>query len=163
MGVESEADLDFILPNRRNFDSSQLFTEQDLFKGPPAPTPAPTPPPGFFEAEEATAFGTGVLPKTATGANTGSGFVDMAGTGSWFEWSGADLVLEEGGLCTINVRYTLGGSKHDRDCQVTLNGLDVGILVFAGTGGWDNWEYSSLTANCLEGPNTLRITAVGTD
>ena len=161
MGVESEADLDFILPNRHNFDSSRLFTEQDLFNGPPAPTPAPTPPPGFFEAEEATSFSTGVVPVSATGANTGSGFVDMAGTGSWFEWSDTDLILEEGGLCTIDVRYTLGGSKHDRDCQVSLNGLDAGVLVFADTGGWDNWEYASLTANCLEGPNTLRITAVG--
>ena len=161
MGVESEADLDFVLPNRQNFDASTFFTKQDLFEGPPAPTPPPTTLPGFFEAEDATSFGSGTQAKPYSGANTGTGIVDMGGTGSWFEFSGNDLILEKGGACTIDVRYTLGGTNVDRDCEVTLNGDVVGTLDFPDTGGWDNWQHEVLTATCLEGPNTLRITAVG--
>lgn len=71
----------------------------------------PTPPPiaGRYEAEDSQQMGSATIKLNEDGyfrGNSGDGWVDMGGEGSYIEWSGVDGGI--GGSCAVEFRYALG-------------------------------------------------------
>jgi glucose/arabinose dehydrogenase len=107
------------------------------------------------EAEGAT-ISRGVVASDHTGFS-GTGFVNGDNVaGSYVEWS---VNTASAGTATIAIRYA-NGTTTDRPADVAVNGTVVSAArAFNGTGSWDTWATSTLTAPVNAGANTIRITA----
>lgn len=113
----------------------------------PEPSKSPTATPtltngAYYEVEDATDVMEVTIKTNAAGYfndNTGWGYGDMGGQGSWFEWN---AIRSQGGACSFDFRYTLGGDveKAPRSCTLSINGVNAGTLNFPWTGGWSNWD-----------------------
>ncbi len=90
----------------------------------------------------------------------GTGFVNMAITGSSIEWTNIDG--GNGGARTIKIRYALG-STTNRTASLSINGAEQPI-EFAPTGAWNNWKIIEIQTNLLAGlNNTIKIQTTGQD
>lgn len=177
LGVTSEADLDFILPNRGKFPA--MFSGSDLFTdvsnptnppNPPGPTPTnpppspstPSPTPSsttsslsHYEAEDQTLSG-GTKAGSSNEGFTGTGYADMGGSGSSIEFP--NVAGGSGGACQLMLRYAQGGSSI-RPCSVTVNGVLVGEASFSQTASWTDWQTEVIETTCAPGTNVIRVTA----
>ncbi len=130
----------------------------------PTPTPVPTPTPSPSPAPTATTIqaetgtlGGGTWIMTNHLGFTGTGFVDFADN---VANSFVEFAINKTGMRTVIFRYA-NGSVADRSCNVTLNGVVVGMLTFPPTGSWDTWKTTSLSVNfgAAAGNKALRVTA----
>ncbi len=86
---------------------------------------------------------------------TGSGFVDMGGSGTWFQNT---IVAASAGNYTLSFRYA-NASSSSRPCTILVNGVSKGTISFASTGSWDRWGTASITVSLIAGNNTIRVKA----
>ena len=90
---------------------------------------------------------------------TGTGYFDMAGTGSWVEYT----FTAQGGAYNLAIRYA-NGSTGNRACNVivtTSNGSASTPNNFVPTGSWTTWLESPMTVTLTPGSNTIRIQVTG--
>ncbi|MCT9930261.1 PQQ-dependent sugar dehydrogenase [Planotetraspora sp. A-T 1434] len=112
-----------------------------------------------YEAENAT------ISQGAVATNhlnySGTGFVDGTNiAGSYLEWS---FDAPAAGTATLVLRYA-NGTTTTRTSDVSVNGAVVSAgRAFPGTGNWDTWANSTLTAPVTAGANKIRVTATGAD
>jgi len=108
-----------------------------------------------IQAEDFTStFGCGVATNRA--GYTGTGFVDMGGIDTWFEWDCIDG--GEGGSRTLIFRYA-SSDTNNRQCEINVNGIPAGNLSFAPTGDWETWLTDRIDVTLTSGMNTIRVTA----
>jgi glucose/arabinose dehydrogenase len=88
---------------------------------------------------------------------SGTGFVDGVNVvGSGVTWT---VTAPSAGTATIALRYA-NGTTTDRPMDIAVNGTVVSAArSFPGTGNWDTWATSTLTAPVNAGTNTVRATA----
>ena len=178
MGIQEDADLDWILPNRYRFDKcNDLFHDTDLFTDgactcsecsqvtwaptsplTPSPTASPTLPTTFYEAEDQTLSSTNI--KSSNPGYFGTGYADMGGLNSYIEFS--DVDGDTGGLCRLTFRYTQGGHPI-RPCTLMINGQVKGELSFPGELSWEDWKTQSMDVECAPGSNVIRLTVATGD
>ncbi|HVQ90827.1 MAG TPA: PQQ-dependent sugar dehydrogenase [Mycobacteriales bacterium] len=108
-----------------------------------------------YEAESAT-ISQGVVESNHAGF-TGTGFVNGDNAaGSFTEWT---VTAASAGTATIVLRYA-NGTTTNRPADISVNGtVVVAARPFAGTGSWDTWADSTVTAPVSAGGNTVRVTA----
>ncbi|HVQ90826.1 MAG TPA: glycoside hydrolase family 88 protein [Mycobacteriales bacterium] len=107
------------------------------------------------EAETAT-ISNGTVAANHAGFS-GTGFVDYTNAvGSSVEWT---VTAARAGTAALALRYA-NGTSANRPMDIAVNGTVVAAgRAFAGTGSWDSWATSTLTAALAAGPNTIRATA----
>lgn len=108
-----------------------------------------------YQAEDAV-IGAGQVDSDHAGY-TGTGFVNYDNTtGSFVEWT---VEVEEAGDYDLSFRYA-NGTATDRPMAITLDGSEIDpALSFPGTGAWDHWRTSAVTASLAAGTHTVRATA----
>ncbi len=108
-----------------------------------------------YEAENAT-ISQGSVATNHTGFS-GTGFVDYTNVaGSYVEWT---VSAAQAGTASLSLRYA-NGTSTNRPMDISVNGTVVAVdQPFGGTGSWDAWAISTLTAGLLAGTNTVRATA----
>ncbi|RCG25944.1 oxidoreductase [Sphaerisporangium album] len=108
-----------------------------------------------YEAEGAT-VSQGVVESNHTGYS-GTGFVNGDNiTGAYVEWT---VNAPAAGTATIALRYA-NGTTINRPMDVSANGAVVSAArAFNGTGSWDTWATSTLTAPVNAGSNKISLTA----
>jgi hypothetical protein len=109
-----------------------------------------------YQAENASS-GTGSTVDTNHLNFTGTGFLNTPNaTGAYVEWT---VTAAAAGSRKLTIRYA-NGTTTDRPMDVSVNGVVVSAgRSFAGTGNWDTWASSTLTAALTAGSNTIRVTA----
>jgi hypothetical protein len=107
-----------------------------------------------YEAEDFTAA-SGCVAATNHAGYTGTGFVDMGGSGTWFEWNTINGGTD-GGSCRLTFRYASGSN---RPCAISVNGVPAGTVNFANTGGWETWLTDTVEIALNSGMNTIRVMA----
>ncbi|BBI48176.1 hypothetical protein HORIV_05970 [Vreelandella olivaria] len=128
----------------------------EVLQSPPDTTP------GFteYEAEDALLDGPVVVPESADDRNaSGEGFVDFNGTGDQtITWT---VDVNETGNYEIGFRYALAASKADRPMEVTINGVNLGLVNFVGQSNEaeNDWFFQELLVNLQAGSNTISVTA----
>ncbi len=115
-------------------------------------------PDAVYQAEDCTAYSDCTISSEHAGA-TGENneYVDMGGMNSWFEWDFIDGGTS-GGNTALTFRYAVGDSS-SRLCEISLNGVFVGMLNFPSTGSWDAWSIAIMDITLMPGLNTIRVTA----
>jgi Alpha galactosidase A/Alpha galactosidase C-terminal beta sandwich domain/Carbohydrate binding module (family 35) len=108
-----------------------------------------------YQAENAT-----ITPGTVDNNHvgfTGTGFANPDNVaGSFVEWT---VNAESAGSQSLRIRYA-NGTTTNRPMDISVNGTVVATNVaFNGTGNWDTWATSTVTANLNAGSNTVRATA----
>ncbi len=108
-----------------------------------------------YQAENAT-----ITPGTVDNNHvgfTGTGFANPDNVaGSFVEWA---VNAESAGSQSLRIRYA-NGTTTNRPMDISVNGTVVATNVaFNGTGSWDTWATSTVTANLNAGSNTVRATA----
>ena len=103
-----------------------------------------------IQAEDFTANSGGSVDDAQTGY-TGTGYFDMAGNGSWVEYT----FTAAGGAYTLAIRYA-NGSAGNRTCNVITNGAPVSNN-FVPTGSWTTWQETTSNVTLNAGTNTVRI------
>lgn len=139
-----------------NIDSL-TFTPTTIVPPPPPPLPPPPPPlPAAvtIEAETGT-FSGGTGKSSSNGGYTGTGFADYGGNGSAAQWT---LDWTTASSAALTFRYA-NGSTANRPLSVQVNGVTVGSVEYAPTGGWATWKTVSLTINLKAGSNTIKAIA----
>ncbi|WP_405576621.1 PQQ-dependent sugar dehydrogenase [Streptomyces sp. NBC_01092] len=118
---------------------------------PPSASAAPT----RYEAESAT-ISQGVVEANHTGYS-GTGFVNGDNiAGSYVEFT---VNAATAGTATIALRYA-NGTTTNRPADIAVNGSVVSAgRAFNGTGTWDTWATSTLTAQLTAGTNKIRLTS----
>ena len=108
-----------------------------------------------YEAESAS-VSLGVVEANHTGFS-GTGFVNGDNAvGSYVEFT---VNAASAGSATIGIRYS-NGTTVNRPADVAVNGAVVSAArSFAGTGSWDTWATSTLTAQLTAGANRIRLTS----
>ncbi|MEZ0076769.1 cellulase family glycosylhydrolase [Planotetraspora sp. GP83] len=108
-----------------------------------------------YEAESAT-ISQGVVESNHLGFS-GTGFVNGDNvTGSYVEWT---VTAPSAGTATISLVYA-NGTTINRPMDISVNGTVVSAArAFNGTGNWDTWATSTLTAPVNAGTNKIRATA----
>nr|WP_321408425.1 carbohydrate-binding protein [uncultured Carboxylicivirga sp.] len=87
----------------------------------------------------------------------GSGYLDMAGNGSYVEWD--NIYSETAGNHTLLIKYA-NGSGANRQCELTVNGVVIKDMMFSSRfGDWNYYWNDRVTVNLNEGLNTVRLTA----
>ena len=82
---------------------------------------------------------------------TGTGFMDF---GNFVEWNN---VNPGSGKYNLKLRYA-NGSSANRQCNVIVNGQNIGSVPFAPTGAWNVWSEATINSVNLTGNvNTIRI------
>lgn len=107
---------------------------------------------GIYQAENDSDL-SGCTIQSSNSGYTGSGFVDMGGAGSWFEWH---TVNASSGDKNLKFRYA---SNNDRLCNISVNGTVIGQINFLATGNWTTWSEASIKVPLSSGFNTVRVTA----
>ncbi|HEV7302400.1 MAG TPA: carbohydrate-binding protein [Tepidisphaeraceae bacterium] len=121
-------------------------------------TPNPPPPTMTVYQGESAKLGNGTAPSNQNGGFTGTGYADFAGNGSYAEFTVAQSTA---GQKSLAFRYANGGTVN-RPLSVTVNGVAIGTLSFAPTGGWTTWNVTSILATLQSGTNIIRLTATTT-
>jgi hypothetical protein len=104
-----------------------------------------------YQAENNTAqSGTTIL--TAHAGYTGTGYADYGGNGTWIEWNHVKK-------CGTLKFYYANGSSGKRQCAIIINGINVGNLSFASTGGWTIWKTTSINVSLTDSISTVRVLA----
>jgi endo-1,4-beta-D-glucanase Y len=113
------------------------------------------PPSTDYQAEDAT-ISQGVVATNHLGF-TGTGFVDYTNVaGSYVQWT---VSAGTAGPATLAIRYA-NGTTTNRPMDISVNGAVVAAgKAFNGTGTWDDWATTSVTATLAAGSNTVRATA----
>ncbi len=108
-----------------------------------------------YEAETGT-ISQGVVESNHAGF-TGTGFVNYDNvTGSYVQLS---VTAATAGTATISFRFA-NGTTVNRPMTITVNGVAVSTAhAFNGTGNWDTWQTTTITAPVNAGANTIRATA----
>ena len=108
-----------------------------------------------YEAESAS-VSLGVVEANHSGYS-GTGFVNGDNAvGSYVEFT---VNAASSGSATIGIRYS-NGTTVNRPADVAVNGAVVSAArSFAGTGNWDTWATSTLTAQLTAGVNRIRLTS----
>ncbi|MFF5209677.1 CBM35 domain-containing protein [Streptosporangium sp. NPDC000396] len=108
-----------------------------------------------YEAEAATIF-QGAVESNHAGFS-GSGFVNGDNVaGSYTEWA---VSAPAAGSATLTFRYA-NGTTANRPADISVNGTVVSAgRAFSGTGNWDTWAVSTLTASLSAGSNVIRVSA----
>ncbi|WP_386081905.1 carbohydrate-binding protein [Vreelandella sp. F11] len=128
----------------------------EVLQSPPDTTPSFT----EYEAEDALLDGPVVVPESADDRNaSGEGYVDFDGTGDQtITWT---VDVNETGNYEIGFRYALAASKADRPMEVTINGVNLGLVNFVGQSNEaeNDWFFQELLVNLQAGSNTISVTA----
>jgi hypothetical protein len=114
----------------------------------------------IYEAENAAL--SGPVASTQYSGYSGTGYADYQNaSGDYVEFS---LVAGQTGSYPVAFRYA-NGSAGDRPLQLSVNGaVVVGSLGFPPTSGWANWTFTATNSvNLNAGPNTVRITSIGSN
>jgi chitinase len=108
-----------------------------------------------YEAENAT-ISQGTVATNHTGYS-GTGFVDYTNvSGSYVQFT---VNAATAGSASITLRYA-NGTTTNRPMDISVNGTVVSSgHAFNGTGSWDTWASTTITANLNAGSNTIRATA----
>jgi hypothetical protein len=108
-----------------------------------------------YQAENAT-IATGTVDTNHIGF-TGTGFANGDNVaGSYVEWT---VNAASAGSHALRLRYA-NGTTTGRPATISVNGTTVASNVaFNGTGGWDTWATTTITAALAAGTNTVRATA----
>ncbi|MDF7800152.1 lamin tail domain-containing protein [Pontiellaceae bacterium B1224] len=106
-----------------------------------------------YQAEDNSAT-SGCSVQSSWSGYTGTGYMDMGGVGSYFEWNTIDGA--GGGTTTLNFIYA---SSTDRPCTISVNGTDVGTVDFTATGGFSSWESKEISVPLNSGANVVRVIA----
>ncbi|QPL45858.1 carbohydrate-binding protein [Halomonas sp. A40-4] len=113
-----------------------------------------------YEAENASLDGPVVVPESVDDRNaSGEGFVDFDGAGDQtITWT---VEVGETGNYEIGFRYALAVSKADRPMEVTINGVNLGVVNFPGQSNEaeNDWFFQELLVNLQAGSNTISVTA----
>ncbi|MFC5034151.1 MULTISPECIES: discoidin domain-containing protein [Streptomyces] len=114
------------------------------------------PSPARYEAEAA-AFSAGSSVDSDHTGYTGTGFVNTGNaSGAYVEWT---VDAAAAGNVPLAVRYA-NGTTVNRPMDIAVNGTTVmSARAFNGTGDWNTWADSTLTAALHAGANTVRVTA----
>lgn len=99
------------------------------------------------EAELATLSGNAVVENTLAGYS-GTGYVNMKEGDAVFK-----VVMAEGGLYKINIRYW--GNNGDKENDLEVNGVKLATVKFGGTQNWSNVYINKVSLNT--GENTIAI------
>lgn len=108
-----------------------------------------------IQAEDSSAS-SGVVEKTRQSCYTGSGYMDYGNNGTWLEW---DNIEATAGLWNITMRYA-NGSNSSRTCNVSVNGVSQGNIVFPPTDSWSTWDNVQIDVN-LEQLSVIRLESIG--
>ncbi len=106
-----------------------------------------------YQAEAAPVL-SGVTVETTNAGYTGSGYADFGGNGTYVEWN--NIHVATAGTYTLTFRFA---ANSNRQCELRVNGANVGNLAFANTGGWANWQNETKVVTLNAGNNTLRVAA----
>ena len=113
-----------------------------------------------YEAENASLDGPVVVPESVDDRNaSGEGFVDFDGVGDQtITWT---VEVDETGNYKVGFRYALAASKADRPMEVTINGVNLGLVNFPGQSNEaeNDWFFQELLVNLQAGSNTISVTA----
>jgi hypothetical protein len=121
--------------------------------------PGTSSPPGRYEAENAT-ISQGVVESNHLNFS-GTGFVNLDNqVGGYVEFT---VAAASAGTATLTVRYA-NGTTTNRPMDVAVNGTVVSAgRAFNGTGNWDTWANSTVTAPVNAGANKVRLTSTTVD
>lgn len=114
----------------------------------------PSVPAVMIEAENGVFTG-GTARGSANAGYTGSGYADFGGLNSAAQYT---VSRPAAGANGITLRYANGGSAN-RPLAVFVNGVNIGSVPCAPTGGWTKWGTVSITANFIAGNNTVKLVA----
>ena len=106
------------------------------------------------DAESTSGCAKKIEPNVQWSGYTGTGYIDMGGSGSYFQWD--DSISGNGGVCTLTFRYA---SSTNRPCDISVNGTVVGTVYFNATGSFKSWVTESIDVSLDTGLNTIRVTA----
>lgn len=111
----------------------------------------------LFQAESNyTVVTASVNTSVANSGYNGSGYLDFGGNGTGVKWTVNIPQACEG---KFTARHANGGTTN-RQCALSINGINVGNISFAPTGGWTNWTATDeMTINLIEGENTIQLMA----
>jgi hypothetical protein len=84
---------------------------------------------------------------------TGTGYIDMGGNGSYFQWNN---INGNGGSATLTFRYAC---NNNRPCNISVNGGSPVEVSFNTTGSFSNWQTDFVNVTLASGLNTVRVTA----
>ncbi|WNL37791.1 carbohydrate-binding protein [Halomonas sp. PAMB 3232] len=121
-------------------------------------------PAGFtdYEAENAVLDGAVAVPESADDRNaSGTGYVDFDGTSDQsITWT---VNVDTTGNYDVGFRYALAATKADRPLSLTVNGVDLGLVNFAGqsNAAENDWFFQNVLINLQAGSNTVSVTAPG--
>ena len=113
-----------------------------------------------YQAESSTAQ-SGTSISTGFAGYTGTGFVDYGGNGTYIEWNNINSANANSSV-TLSFVFANGGTTN-RQCAVSVNGVDKGNVSFAPTGAWTTWSPITINVPLNAGNNTVRVTANTTD
>jgi polygalacturonase len=87
---------------------------------------------------------------------SGTGFCNTTNAvGSAEEWT---VTREQAGTAAVLFRFA-NGTTATRPMDLTVNGVQVGTVTFAGTGAWTTWQTASVQVPLTAGTNVVRLTA----
>lgn len=109
--------------------------------------------PTRFEAETSPAVCTGTIDSDHAGFS-GTGFCN--GTNAVNAFVQFTVSASAAGTATLGFRFA-NGTTTARPAQVVINGTTVQTPSFAGTGAWETWVTTTLTAPVNAGSNTIRL------
>lgn len=106
--------------------------------------------PGQIQAEAYSAM-SGVQTEATTDSGGGEnvGWIDA---GDWLEY---EAVVQEGGI--YNITFRSAAQSNAGRLQFILNGEELFTTDFPVTGGWQNWESTSIQAQLPGGDCTIRL------
>jgi hypothetical protein len=119
------------------------------------PPPPPTDPASVTLQAEDALLSNGTARGTQHAGYAGGGYADYAGNGSAAQWT---VTRAAAGAATLSLRYANGGAT-GRPLTIYVNGVRVGTVDCAPTGGWATWSSSSLAATLAAGTNVIRAVA----
>ena len=106
-----------------------------------------------YEAESAALTGVAVFGGRAASAGQYADFQNASGDA--IEWT---VVAAQSGTHSLTFVYAMGAAA--RPVRLTVNGALVD-LDFPSTASWLSWTPSSVFVSLFEGPNTIRLEAIG--
>ncbi|HEV7300730.1 MAG TPA: carbohydrate-binding protein [Tepidisphaeraceae bacterium] len=139
-----------------NVDALTITSGSDPVPPPPPPPPPPTDLASVTLQAEDALLSNGTGRSTQHAGFTGSGYADYAGNGSAAQFT---VSRTAAGAATLQLRYANGGAG-SRPLTVYVNGVAVGTIACAPTGGWATWASTSLEGVTLAaGDNAIRLVA----
>jgi hypothetical protein len=91
--------------------------------------------------------------RTTHNGYDGSSYADYGGTGAYLMWL---IDAPEATSYELEVKYASAG---ERNCNLYIDGILQGTLSFIATGGWNRWDFETISVSLTQGEHSVKIIA----